>query len=315
MRPAKDPTPKPDLAPALRQALVAVLKRAAPSATTPGPATPALTRAQKRPIRQPDLRAAPPRLTPKTTVSKTVKTGVTVKPASTKKPANPTGTKAPHSKGQPPIKTLQDLQTVKLAIETRARLAAEREAARAALDAKTRAEKELFSRAVGPVKALPPRHRPGHRAELPPVQAPPIAVQHLLDELAVMREAISDGFDAETLLDTDDALSFRRPGMGPDVTRKLRRGGWSIQGQIDLHGLRREDAREALSHFIRDATKVGWRCVRVVHGKGLGSPGKTPVLKGKVQSWLIQKQEVLAFVQARPAHGGAGALVVLLAQS
>ncbi|MGH8848032.1 MAG: Smr/MutS family protein, partial [Polaromonas sp.] len=91
-------------------------------------------------------------------------------------------------------------------------------------------------------------------------------------------------------------------------------GGWSIQGQLDLHGLRREDAREALGQFIKDAHKTGWRCVRVVHGKGLGSPGKTPVLKGKVQSWLIQKQEVLAFVQARPAEGGAGALVVLLAQ-
>ena len=98
------------------------------------------------------------------------------------------------------------------------------------------------------------------------------------------------------------------------MTRKLRRGGWSIQGQIDLHGLRRDDARETLSQFIKDAHKTGWRCVRVVHGKGLGSPGKTPVLKGRVQSWLIQKNEVLAFVQARPAQGGAGALVVLLAQ-
>jgi DNA-nicking Smr family endonuclease len=144
------------------------------------------------------------------------------------------------------------------------------------------------------------------------VQAAPIPVQHQRDELAVMKEAISDEFDVETLLDTDEALSFRRPGMGPDVVRKLRRGGWSIQGQVDLHGLRREDARAALSQFIKDAHKIGWRCVRVVHGKGLGSPGKTPVLKGKVQSWLIQKQEVLAFVQARPAEGGAGALVVLL---
>ena len=130
-----------------------------------------------------------------------------------------------------------------------------------------------------------------------------------------MREALSDEFDVETLLDTDDALSFRRPGMGPDVTRKLRKGGWSIQGQVDLHGLRREDARQALVDFIKDATRMGWRCVRVVHGKGLGSPGKTPVLKGKVQSWLIQKQEVLANVQARPSHGGARALVVLQEQS
>ena len=84
---------------------------------------------------------------------------------------------------------------------------------------------------------------------------------------------------------------------------------------MDLHGLRREEARKALVDFIKVAARMGWRCVRVVHGKGLGSPGKTPVLKGKVQSWLVQKKEVLAFVQARPAHGGAGALVVLLAQS
>jgi DNA-nicking Smr family endonuclease len=129
-----------------------------------------------------------------------------------------------------------------------------------------------------------------------------------------MREALSDEFDVESLLGTDEALSFCRPGMGPDVVRKLRRGDWRIQGQLDLHGLRREDAREALAQFIKEANSAGWRCVRVVHGKGLGSPGKAPVLKGRVQSWLIQKREVMAFVQARPAEGGAGALVVLLAQ-
>ncbi|MDP3795675.1 MAG: Smr/MutS family protein [Polaromonas sp.] len=213
-----------------------------------------------------------------------------------------------------PLKSLQDLKTVRQEIETRARQAAEQEAARLAAAAKAKAEKELFSRAVGPVKALPAKHLPGHKARLPLAQPAPIPVQQQRDELAVMREAISDEFDVESLLDTDEALSFRRPGMGPDVVRKLRRGGWSIQGQLDLHGLRREDAREALAQFIKDAHKTGWRCVRVVHGKGLGSPGKTPVLKGKVQSWLIQKQEVLAFVQARPAEGGAGALVVLLAQ-
>ena len=214
----------------------------------------------------------------------------------------------------PAIKDLQGLQAVKLEIQARARLARELEAARKAALAQARAEKEFFSRAVGPIRPLPAKHRPGHRVHLLVAQPAPIAVQHQLDEQAVMREALSDEFDAETLLDTDEALSFRRPGMGPDVIRKLRRGGWSIQGQLDLHGLRREDAREALSLFIKDAMKVGWRCVRVVHGKGLGSPGKTPILKGKVQGWLVQKQEVLAFVQARPAQGGAGALVVLLAQ-
>ncbi len=211
------------------------------------------------------------------------------------------------------IRDLKGLKAVKLEIETRARLEAELKTKRAAAAARAKAEKELFSRAIGPVKALPAKHL--HKAQLATVQPAPIPVQHQLDELAVMREALSDGFDAETLLDTDEALSFRRPGMGPDVVRKLRRGGWSIQRQLDLHGLRREDARDALSAFIREAHKAGMRCVRVVHGKGLGSPGKTPVLKGRVQSWLIQKSEVLAFVQARPAEGGAGALVVLLAQS
>lgn len=127
------------------------------------------------------------------------------------------------------------------------------------------------------MKALPAKHlpgNPGHRAHLPLAQPAPIPVQQQRDEMAVMREAISDEFDVETLLDTDEALSFRRPGMGPDVVRKLRRGSWSIQGQLDLHGLRREDAREALAQFIKDAHKTGWRCVRVVHGKGLGSPAR-----------------------------------------
>ena len=215
----------------------------------------------------------------------------------------------------PAIKDLLGLKAVKAEMEARVKRAKELEATRKAALAKAKAEKEFFARAVGIVKPLPPKHRPGERAALRLVQAAPIAVQHQLDEQAVMREALSDEFDAETLLDTDDALSYRRTGIGTDVTRKLRKGGWAIQGQVDLHGLRREDAREALVDFIKDAARMGWRCVRVVHGKGLGSPGKTPVLKGKVHSWRIQKQEVLAFVQARPAHGGAGALVVLLAQS
>ena len=213
------------------------------------------------------------------------------------------------------IKDLKGLKAVKAELEARVQRAKELEVVKKAAAAKSKAEEDFFALAVGIVKPLPPKHRPGHRASLPRVATAPIAVQHQLDELAVMQEALSDEFDAETLLDTDDALSYRRPGIGTDVTRKLRKGGWSIQGQVDLHGLRREEARQALVDFIKDAERMGWRCVRVVHGKGLGSPGKTPVLKGKVQSWLIQKQEVLAFVQARPAHGGAGALVVLLAQS
>ena len=210
------------------------------------------------------------------------------------------------------IRDFKDLLPVRRELELRARLEAERQAAIQAATALLRAENELFSRAVGRVSALAPQHRPGHRASVQRALPAPVAEQRLRDELAVMQEALSDGFDVESLLDTDEALSFRRPGIGVDVVRKLRRGNWSIQRQLDLHGFRREDARNALGAFIREANKAGLRCVRVVHGKGLGSPGKAPVLKGRVQSWLVQKKEVLAFVQARPAHGGAGALVVLL---
>lgn len=187
--------------------------------------------------------------------------------------------------------------------EHQAALAAAAEAARLA-----HAERHLFARTVGAVSPL----RLQRRALIERERALPHARQRELDEKAVMQEAISDDFDVESLLDTDEALSYRRSGVGLDVVRKLRRGQWSLQGQIDLHGLRTDEARSALSQFVREAHKVGWRCVRVVHGKGLGSPGKTPVLKAKVQRWLVQKNEVLAFVQAKPSDGGAGALVVLL---
>ena len=205
-------------------------------------------------------------------------------------------------------KSLQDLQHIQQKLAEQQKLAAGQEAARREAERLARAERELFVRASGNVKPM----RPHSRVHLAPDQPPPIAVQQQLDDQRVLREAISDEFDAATLLDVDDALSFRRPGIGTDVTRRLRKGEWSIQGEIDLHGLRREEAREALADFVREAHKRGWRCVRIVHGKGLGSPGKTPVLKGRVQSWLVQKSEVLAFVQARGDEGGAGALVVLL---
>ena len=203
---------------------------------------------------------------------------------------------------------MQELAAIRQALAQRQALAeAERQRAQAAEKARL-AEQKLFERAVGAVQPL--NHAP--RVELQVVRPSPTAFQQALDDQAALRESLSDEFDVSTLLDVDDQMSFRRPGIGHDVTRKLRRGDWSIQGQVDLHGLRSDEAREALGQFVRDAMRMGWRCVRVVHGKGLGSPGKTPVLKSKTQKWLVQKNEVLAFVQAKPAEGGAGALVVLL---
>jgi len=205
-------------------------------------------------------------------------------------------------------RSLQDLAAIKAKLVADAEQAAALEAAKLKAQRRANAEKTLFVRAVGAVTTLD--HAP--RVDLSPMPAPPLAQQQIRDDINVLRESLSDDFDVSTLLDTDDELSYRSQGIGTDVTQKLRKGHWSLQGQIDLHGLRSDEAREALGQFIREASKRGWRCVRIVHGKGLGSPGKTPVLKSKVQRWLVQKTEVLAFVQAKGSEGGAGALVVLL---
>jgi len=105
---------------------------------------------------------------------------------------------------------------------------------------------------------------------------------------------------------------FLRPGLPRDILRKLRRTHWVIQDVLDLHGLTGDEAAEATAEFLAECKKRGLRCVRIVHGKGNGSPGREPVLKAKVRSWLVQRAEVLAFAQARASEGGHGALVVLL---
>ena len=208
-------------------------------------------------------------------------------------------------------KSLQDLDAMRKKLADNAKAKELAEQARIEAEKRAEAERNLFTRAVGKVAPIANQER----VWSPPQRLTPRPLQQDLDDEAVMHESMSDEFDISTLLDADDQLSFRRPGIGTDVTRKLRKGEWSIQGQIDLHGLRSDEARNAMGQFIRNAKRMGWRCVRVVHGKGLGSPGKEPVLKSKVQRWLVQKKEVLAFVQAKPSDGGGGALVVLLGPS
>ena len=208
-------------------------------------------------------------------------------------------------------KSLQDLAAIKKQVVDQAKAAAQAEAARLEAARREQAERNLFATSVGKVQPIAAKDRVHHA----PPRTTPTRLQQDIDDQAALLQSMSDEFDVSTLLDVDDQLSFRRPGIGTDVTRKLRKGEWSIQGQLDLHGLRSDEAREAVGQFVRDAKRMGWRCVRVVHGKGLGSPGKEPVLKSKVQRWLVQKQEVIAFVQAKPSDGGAGALVVLLGPS
>ena len=209
----------------------------------------------------------------------------------------------------PKLAALRDLSSIRAALVERQRHEAAAAAAAAAIAAApTPRERSVFVDEVGTI--LPLRKRA--HAPPPRPRPPPAARQRERDDRAVLVEAISDAFDPETLLDTDDALSFRRREIGMDVVRKLRRGVWALQGEIDLHGLRSDAARERLSSFLRESARLGRRCVRIVHGKGLGSPGREPVLKGKVRSWLAQHGAVLAFTYARPADGGHGAVIVLL---
>ncbi len=169
-------------------------------------------------------------------------------------------------------------------------------------------EQQFFRQSIGPVAPL---KTPAKAARLTPLP-PPIPVQRLQDEQKALAQSLSDEFDPESLLDTDDSLSWYRPPLGADVARKLRKGHWVIQDQLDLHGARSDEARECVTHFLTTSLKRGVRCIRIIHGKGYGSPDRQPVLKGKVRKWLMQHDAVIAFCQAKPADGGAGALIVLL---
>lgn len=206
------------------------------------------------------------------------------------------------------IKGLADLAPLRESLqkktsETRAQ---EQREKKIAIEQKSAADE--FRDFVGTVTPLATPTRVRH-ARAP---HPPIAKQRLADEREALVASVSDEFEIDTLLQVDEELSFRRPGVGGDVLRKLRRGDWVIQDELDLHGARVAEAREMLAGFLRDALRRGLRCVRIVHGKGLGSRNRQPVLRGKTRNWLVQREEVIAFCQARPDEGGSGALMVLL---
>jgi DNA-nicking Smr family endonuclease len=173
-------------------------------------------------------------------------------------------------------------------------------------DGEDRRKTGLFREAVGEVRPLKQDRRAPHRDRLKPVPR-----QSLLDQQAVLASLLSDNFHPAEV-ETGEELLFARPGLQRTVLRKFRRGQFAIQDELDLHGRVVDEARELVSTFVRDAQQRGYRCVRIIHGKGLSSAGKLPVLKGKVNGWLRQKDEVLAFCSALPAHGGTGAVYVLL---
>jgi DNA-nicking Smr family endonuclease len=164
----------------------------------------------------------------------------------------------------------------------------------------------LFRGTVGPINPLR-----DDKIVPPPKRFAPVPVQTLLDEQQVLRDMLSQEHDPAEL-ETGEELWYCRTGVQAALLRKLRRGHFSVQGELDLHGMTVAAARQALAGFLRASRTRGVRCVRVIHGKGRGSRHRQPVLKHKVNRWLQQRDEVLAFCSARPVDGGTGAVYVLL---
>ena len=169
-------------------------------------------------------------------------------------------------------------------------------------------ESELLRAALADVQPLPPLNR----AALIRPKPHPVAAQRQRDEQEALRDSLSDNPAWEQGLETGEELLFRRDGLSQEHIRKLRRGHWKIQDHLDLHGHTAAEARPLTATFLAHAIRNGLRCVRIVHGTGLSSPNREPVLKKKLSGWLAQRDEVLAYCQAPQTEGGGGAVLVLL---
>ena len=167
-------------------------------------------------------------------------------------------------------------------------------------------EKALFREQFSDARKL--EHDKVHHAPKP---VKPIPAQRIADNKQVLDDMFSDESYAEDV-ETGEELFFVREGLQQQLIRKLRRGQLSVTAELDLHGYIVADARIALTEFLKDCRRHGDRCVRIVHGKGHGSRQKLPILKNKVNAWLQQRDEILAFCSARPNDGGTGAIYVLL---
>lgn len=167
-------------------------------------------------------------------------------------------------------------------------------------------DEELFRAAVKGVR----RAAPSKRVEPWRAPAPPIPAKRREDERAVLDELARLTLDDDAEIEGD--ASYLRPGLPRDILRKLRRTHWVIQDHLDLHGLNGDEATAETAAFLTECKRRGLRCVRIVHGKGLRSVGREPVLKRRIRRQLTRRDEVLAFVEPRALQGGGGAVVVLL---
>lgn len=165
---------------------------------------------------------------------------------------------------------------------------------------------ELFRRHIADA-------RPLRGDAVPPASRRPVAKARFSkqDERNVLQESLEANVESMEI-ESGQGLSFARPSVGRRTFRKLGRGNFSVQSEVDLHGLTVVEARSVLGDFIEASIERGHSCVRVIHGKGLGSGDRGPILKRKVDTWLRKWDAVLAFTSARQVDGGTGAVYVLL---
>lgn len=169
---------------------------------------------------------------------------------------------------------------------------------------------DLFRRSIGDI--APIKQDKFHIKSRKPRAIPR---QTVADERAVLAELALEIPLSEADLETGEELQFKRPGLQNRQFQKLCRGQFRIQSELDLHGMTIATARQALVAFLGGVRAKGQSCVRIIHGKGRGSRDGRPVLKGKLQGWLRQRNDVLAYCSARPMDGGTGAVYVLLKKS
>ena len=171
-------------------------------------------------------------------------------------------------------------------------------------------DENIFRKAVKNVNPLKVKSKTIETAISKP-KPKPIAKKFLEDEKKVLLDSLSDDYIYEDA-ELEDGLLFLRPGHSPDILKKLKKGYWVVQGSIDLHGMISQEAKSYIVDYIQECKKRHIRCIRIIHGKGIGSKNKEPVLKNKVKNWLAQKDEVIAYAQALKNDGGSGAVIVLL---
>ncbi len=166
--------------------------------------------------------------------------------------------------------------------------------------------RDLFRREMRDVRRIV-----GDRAMPHPRRPRAQPLKTLEAERQVRVDMLSDGPWTEDI-ETGEELVYLKPGLQTRLLQRLRRGHFAVNAEIDLHGLNVSEARDALAEFLHECALRNHRCVRIIHGKGLGSRHGRPVIKGKVDRWLRLRDEVVAFCSARRVDGGTGAVYVLL---